>query len=155
MRKYRLFVSIALSVIVLDQLSKFFVVSRIGLNDGFAWIQGWFNIVHVRNPGAAFGFLSESGFLVSYLFIFISVTALLAILVLLYKSQTEKLLFISGLGFFFGGTSGNLIDRLLHGEVIDFLDFHIGNYHWPAFNVADSALCLAASLIILSMYKEA
>jgi len=125
-------------------------VSSIAINTGFELVPGYLDIVHVRNKGAAFGILSQSTWdLRSALFLVVAFVALLVILRLLASTEAPDPFLLGGYSLFFGGTLGNLIDRLRFGEVIDFLDVHIGNAHWPAFNVADSALCVGAALFIL------
>jgi len=108
------------------------------------------NLVHARNPGAAFGIMSGyESVLRAAFFILISVTALVVILAMVIFSRDGGFLLILGYSLFFGGALGNLVDRIRFGEVIDFLDLHLGSVHWPAFNVADSALCAGTALFFL------
>jgi signal peptidase II len=115
-------------------------------------IDGFFSLVYVMNPGAAFGFLAEAPEIFRYLF-FISVTVLAILLIIYYilKSKSQDVLIVISLTLIFGGAVGNLIDRIRFGAVVDFLDFYIGAWHWPAFNVADSAISIGAVLMILEM----
>jgi len=124
------------------------------LNSGFQVVQGYVDIVHVRNKGAAFGILSQSTWdLRSTLFLVVAFVALAVIFRLLSSTEDPDPYLLGGYSLFFGGTLGNLTDRVRFGEVIDFLDVHTGNAHWPAFNVADSALCLGAALFILHIVR--
>jgi signal peptidase II len=146
---------VAVVVFVLDYLTKIWVVAAIPL--------GWqhrievlpiFNLLYVRNYGAAFSFLSNQGGWQRWLLslIALGVCALLAFW-MRKSTRTEKTLNIA-YALIIGGAIGNLFDRLIHGFVIDFLDFHIGTYHWPSFNVADSAICIGAVLIILDSFRK-
>jgi signal peptidase II len=104
------------------------------------------------NPGAAFGFLSRTPELFRYsFFIGITVLAMLLIIYYLVKSGNEKAIITLSLALIFGGAVGNLIDRIRFGAVVDFLDFYIGNWHWPAFNAADSAITVGAALMLWEM----
>jgi signal peptidase II len=153
-KKTCIFLLIVVSVIFIDQVTKALVVRNMSLYDSHTVIKHLFNITYVRNPGAAFGFLGGFPFLFRYVF-FITVTlgAVLLIIYYLRVSKAEYLPLISALAFIFAGAVGNLVDRARFGEVIDFLDFYIGKYHWPAFNVADSAITIGsialAALMIL------
>lgn len=134
-------------VIVLDQLSKQWIVANFVEYQSQA-VTGFFNLVRVHNPGAAFSFLSEAGGWQRWFF---SALAVLASLLILWMLRTNKggWLPAFGLGSILGGALGNLIDRLLHGHVIDFLDFYWGKSHFPAFNLADSAITLGVILLLL------
>lgn len=152
--KFTLFSIIAAAILVSDQITKCLVSSKIALNRGFELIPGVLNLVHVRNKGVAFGvFADSSSNFTPLALVAVSIIALVVILWILAVSETDWSLFL-GLSFFFGGTAGNLVDRFRFGEVIDFLDFHIGLYHWPAFNVADSALCIGAGLFFIHLFKD-
>jgi len=149
-KKILIFVGIVLAIVIADQASKHMIVSSIAINHGIQVLPGYVDIVHVRNKGAAFGFLSQSSWnLRSTLFLVVHFVALVVILRLLASTKDPDPYLLGGYSLFFAGALGNLIDRLRLGEVIDFLDVHIGNAHWPAFNVADSALCLGAALFVL------
>jgi signal peptidase II len=113
-------------------------------------IPGVVNLVHARNPGAAFGIMSGSEWQFrSLFFIFVSIATLVLILSFIVFSDDLDGYMLTGYSLFFGGALGNLVDRMRFGEVIDFLDVHWRNHHWPAFNVADSALCAGAALFLL------
>jgi signal peptidase II len=151
-RKKRLliFLAIGLPTLLLDQVTKELISSSLALNSGFEAVPGFLTIVHVRNPGAAFGLFSHfAPHLRSYFFITISITAVFGILSVVALSREITLSAILGLSFFFAGALGNLLDRIRFGEVVDFLYFHVGSYYWPAFNVADTALCLGTGFFVI------
>lgn len=147
MRGLRLAGVVALVVLVLDQLAKQAVVRALPFNGGEAIVPGFFNLVHAHNRGAAFGLLNNPGqSWQTWLFAAASMAAMAVIVKLLATVRDARLLW--GLAFILGGAAGNLADRLRQGYVVDFLDFHYGTLHWPAFNVADAAICLGAALVI-------
>ena len=136
----------------MDRWTKTLVVQKLALYQRAEVIRGFFNLTHVRNTGGAFGIFGgeKSGF-GSLLFVIISLIAIGAIIYLFMKiREGEKTLALS-FSLILSGAIGNLIDRLHYGEVIDFLDFHIAAYHWPAFNVADSAICIGIGLVALEL----
>jgi len=147
MRKYFFF--IAAAVLLLDRLAKWSVASNIPLHNSVTVIPGCFRLTHVENSGAAFGLFAEStaqwkiGALVSF-----SVIALIVVSMLLWKHSHSLSTTTIGLSLILGGATGNLWDRMLTGHVVDFLDFYVGSYHWPAFNVADSAIVIGAILLV-------
>ena len=147
MRKY--FFLIAAAVLLLDRLAKWSVASNIPLHDSVTVIPGCFHLTHVENTGAAFGLFAEStaqwkiGALVSF-----SVIALMVVSALLWKHSHSLSTTTIGLSLILGGATGNLWDRMLTGHVVDFFDFYVGSYHWPAFNVADSAIVIGAILLV-------
>jgi signal peptidase II len=115
-------------------------------------IHGFFNLVHVRNTGGAFGiFGGEKGGLGSLLFVVISLIAIGSILFLFVRLREDEKTLSLSLSLVLSGAIGNLIDRLRLGEVVDFLDFYLFSYHWPAFNIADSAICLGIGLMALEL----
>jgi len=147
MRKY--FFLISAAVLLLDRIAKWAVASNIALHDSIVVIPGFFRLTHVQNTGAAFGLFAESsaqwkvGALVSF-----SVVALVIVSAVLWKNGHSLSTTTIGLSLILGGALGNLWDRMLSGHVVDFLDFYVGNYHWPAFNVADSAIVVGAILLV-------
>jgi signal peptidase II len=147
MRKY--FFLIAAAVLLLDRLAKWAVASNIPLHDSVTVIPACFHLTHVENTGAAFGLFAEStaqwkiGALVSF-----SVIALMVVSALLWKHSHSLSTTTIGLSLILGGATGNLWDRMLTGHVVDFFDFYVGSYHWPAFNVADSAIVIGAILLV-------
>ncbi len=147
-----IFILGAAVIVALDQITKSAITSRFSLHEVFSVIPGFLNLVYVMNPGAAFGFLADASETFRYVF-FTGVTVLAAGLITYYlvKSSPRNLLLAVCLTLIFGGALGNLIDRLRFGAVVDFLDVYIGTAHWPAFNVADSAITVGAILLIWEM----
>ncbi|MBW1896780.1 MAG: signal peptidase II [Deltaproteobacteria bacterium] len=142
----------ALAVTLLDQISKIILVRAMPVHDSVPVINGFFNLVHVRNRGMAFGMMNRPGG--GFVFYFLIAATLGAIVLLLFwfrKLKDEDHRMIPGLSLILGGAIGNLIDRIRLGEVIDFLDFYIGQYHWPAFNVADSAITVGVLWVAINM----
>lgn len=142
---------LGLAVILLDQLTKQWIRSAFTYGDSLPVLDGFFDLVYVRNDGAAWNFLSGHGLIL----ILISVGVLVLLVVyrrsFLQDQFSHKIL----LGLMVGGIVGNLIDRIRFGWVTDFLDFHIGVHHWPSFNVADSAICIAVGLyIIMNLFQK-
>ncbi len=155
MRRNILFLATTALLIVLDQLTKAWVLASLKLHEGFAVIDGFFNIVHVRNPGAAFGFLAgASPAFRSAFFIAVTVAAILLILHYLRRTRIGETSLVFSLALILSGALGNLIDRVRFGEVVDFLDVYVGAHHWPAFNVADTAISTGAALLILLMFRR-
>lgn len=151
-RKYRLLLIFSVVILLLDQWTKYMVLQKLALYQRVEVIQGFFNLTHVRNTGGAFGiFGGEKGGLGSIFFVVVSLIAIGAIVFLFFKvKENEKTLAFS-FSLILSGAVGNLIDRLRYGEVIDFLDVHLSTYHWPAFNVADSAICVGIGLMALEL----
>ena len=147
-----IFILGAAVILALDQITKSAITSRFALHETYPIISGFFNLVYVMNPGAAFGFLAGASETFRYIF-FTGITILAAGLIVYYlaKSNPRNLMLVTSLTLIFGGAVGNLIDRLRFGAVVDFLDFYIGGAHWPAFNVADSAITIGAVLMIWEM----
>lgn len=142
-------------VVFFDQLTKILVVKLLPLYSSVTIVPGFFNLVHVRNTGAAFSFLAGS--YSSWRQVFFVAVSVIGIGVILYVyrglKREDRWARIS-LSLIFGGALGNLIDRLRLGEVIDFLDVYVGKYHWPAFNVADSAISIGAVMLLLFLLKS-
>lgn len=133
-------------LVVLDQLSKFAITGILTYGRPIE-VTPFFNLVLVYNPGAAFSLLSNASGWQRELFIGIAVVASVWVVYLLRKYPRQTL-FCLALSLILGGAIGNVIDRVLHGAVIDFLDFHAFGWHWPAFNVADAAITCGAVLLI-------
>ncbi|MGC1173896.1 signal peptidase II [Polaromonas sp.] len=138
---------LALILLIADQLTKVLILGSYRLGDA-TYVTSFFNIVRAHNTGAAFSFLASAAGWQRWLFTAIGVAAALFILWML-KSHAGQKLFSFALACILGGAVGNVIDRLLHGYVVDFLDFHYGGWHFPAFNVADSAITIGAVCLIL------
>ena len=148
--QYRLLVLTAAAIVLLDQMTKAWIHKMMLLHQSIPVIPGLFNLTYIRNPGAAFGlFASGGGSLRSAFFIAVSVIALVVLSLLYTKAPRETWLLRFSLSLVMGGAIGNLIDRIRLGEVVDFLDFYLGSYHWPAFNVADSCITIGIGLLIL------
>ena len=147
-----IFILGATAVIVLDQITKAAIVARFFKHESYAIVDGFFNLVYVMNPGAAFGFLANMSEKFRYIF-FIGITVVVILLIIYYiiKSKPQNMLMVTSLTLIFAGAVGNLIDRIRFGAVVDFLDVYIGTAHWPAFNVADSAISIGAVLMIWGM----
>ncbi len=143
---------LAALVIILDQISKLWIISHFVYGEGLR-VTDFFNLVHARNMGAAFSFLSDAGGWQRWLFSAIAVVAAVWITWLLRKHAQEKL-FCFALALILGGALGNLIDRIAYGYVVDFLDFYWKSYHFPAFNVADSAITCGATLLVLESFMK-
>ena len=154
-KKTFLFLAIAGMMILLDQLTKSWIIATLGLHEGFAVVDGFFNIIHVRNPGAAFGFLAgASPAFRSVFFLALTLAAILLILHYLRQTGIDKLSLVFSLALILAGAVGNLIDRIRFGEVVDFLDVYVGAYHWPAFNVADASISTGAAVLAISLFAR-
>jgi signal peptidase II len=143
---------IAFVVLLLDQLSKI-TIRRLFHYGEFHPVTGFFNLVLAYNKGAAFSFLSSESGWQRYLFTAIGVGAILFMTYLLTRHAGQRM-FCWALALIMGGALGNVIDRILFGRVTDFLDFYIGSWHWPAFNLADSAICIGAFLFVLDELRR-
>jgi signal peptidase II len=142
-------------VILLDQITKWAVLKSIPLYGSSPVIEGFFNLVHVRNRGIAFGIMNRPGG--SQITIYLLTLVTLGAIFLLFfwfsrlgAKEERKTTF--GLALVIGGALGNLIDRIRMGEVVDFLDLHVGTFHWPAFNVADSAITVGVFWLALTIF---
>ena len=149
------FYLISLVIVLLDQLAKLLVVRSMRLGQNIPIVPGFFDLTFVLNPGAAFSlFATLPEWIRNPFFILISVGA--AVLIVAYRSWhlRENHLASVSLALILGGAIGNLIDRLWYGVVVDFLDAHIYQYHWPIFNVADSAISVGVTLLLLELLLE-
>ncbi len=143
---------IAAIVLLADQLSKV-TITRLFTYGESRPITDFFNLVLIYNPGAAFSFLGAASGWQRYLFTAIGIGAAIFIIYLLMRHAGQRM-FCWALSLILGGAIGNVTDRIAYGHVIDFLDFHIGRAHWPAFNIADSAICIGAILFILDELRR-
>ncbi|MEW6594833.1 MAG: signal peptidase II [Thermodesulfobacteriota bacterium] len=140
-------------VVALDQFTKWLIQANFLLHDSREIIPGFFNLTYVTNTGAAFGILAgEQSTLRMLFFVAIAVVALAVIILGWRQLCGEQRLMPHALGLIAGGAVGNLIDRVRFGAVVDFLDVYVNNYHWPAFNVADSAICVGVGLFLLGSF---
>jgi signal peptidase II len=142
-----LWIGIAALIVVVDQFTKVLVLGGFQYGESLP-ITGFFNLVRVHNLGAAFSFLADAGGWQRWFFTGLGTVAAL-VMVWLLRSHAGQRLFCAALSCILGGAVGNVIDRLLHGYVVDFLDFYWGRWHFPAFNVADAAITVGAGLLIL------
>jgi signal peptidase II len=153
--RYVLLALIAFTVIILDQATKYWIMHSMRLHESIPIVPNLFNFTYIRNPGAAFGLLAGSSN--AFRTVFFGVTSLFAlgllgtILVRLPAKDWVGQVSIAGI---LGGAVGNLIDRLRFGEVVDFLDVYLESYHWPAFNVADSAISVGVVCLIIHFAFE-
>ncbi len=132
---------VAGAVLVLDQVTKALVLAHLPLGGSIPVLPGFFDLTHVHNPGGAFGFLSGmSAEIRALLFVAVSLLAAGLILYFYWQTPPNQRFLAVGLSLLFGGAVGNLVDRIRFGVVVDFLDLYAGSLHWPAFNVADSAI---------------
>ena len=142
-----LWLGLAMVVLLVDQFTKVLIVSTYTLGEGFP-VTAYFNIVRVHNTGAAFSFLASAGGWQRWFFTGLGVIAA-SVMVWMLKKHPHQKLFGFAIACVLGGAIGNVIDRLLYGYVVDFLDFYYAGIHFPAFNVADSAITLGAACLIL------
>ena len=142
----KLWLGLSALVIILDQISKLWIIKHFEYGESLA-VVNVFNLVLVHNAGAAFSFLSDAGGMQRWLFSAIAVVASVWIVWLLRRHAQQKL-FCFALALILGGALGNLIDRIAYGYVVDFLDFYWDTYHFPAFNLADSAITCGAALVL-------
>jgi signal peptidase II len=152
--KWKTVVGWVVTILVLDQVTKMIVDRTMSLHQSIPIIDGFFSLTYVRNTGAAFGIFSGSHetFRLPFL-ILVSILALGFVGVMLKRLRDEETGLIIALSFIIGGAIGNLVDRVLYGEVIDFLDFYWSNYHWPAFNVADSCITIGVLITLFYLIK--
>ncbi len=141
-------------LIILDQYTKMWVDAHIPKHRYIMVIDNFFAITHIRNPGVAFGLFADGpSEFKTYLFIGFSIIAIVAILVFFHQTPPENKMVRIGLILIFSGAIGNMIDRVLYHEVIDFLDFFYGSYHWPAFNIADSCITIGVLLMFMDLIR--
>lgn len=154
--KYSILAILFPVIVILDQVTKLVVIDRFRLGESIAVIPGFFSLTYVRNTGAAFGILAtaDPAFRVPF-FTLVPLIALGAIAYVFKNIRRDDWKMASALSMVIGGAVGNLIDRLRFGYVIDFLDFHWSyQYHFPAFNVADSAICVGVGILMLDLLRQ-
>jgi signal peptidase II len=145
---------LALLVVILDQVTKIWAEATLVFAEPVE-IFSWFNLTLLYNRGAAFSFLATADGWQRFLFLGIGLIATVVIIVWLRRLQPHERMTAVGLVLILGGAVGNLIDRALYGHVIDFIDWHYRGWHWPAFNIADSAITLGAVLVVLAGFRSA
>lgn len=149
MRKW---LTLSAVVVVLDLYTKHLIQGAFMYGDSLT-INSFFDLVRYHNEGAAFSFLAKAGGWQKWFFSIISIVAIVVMTYLIKKYRAEKL-FCLGLALVIGGAAGNLYDRFTLGYVVDFLSFHYQSYYWPAFNVADSAICVGVGLLLFDSFKK-
>jgi signal peptidase II len=138
-------------VLILDQLTKFYIIETFALYESLHIMPG-LNITYVQNTGAAFSFLSDAGGWQRWFFIVLSSGVSVALLIWIYRLPVTWRWLAAALALVLGGAIGNLIDRIMYGYVIDFIDVYYQNWHWPAFNVADSAISIGVVMLIIDTF---
>ena len=151
--RYAILAAVTVLVLVIDQATKVYVDRTMQLYQSIPVVDGLFSITYMRNKGAAFSFLSNFDYRLPF-FILVSLVAVVAILVAYRKLRDDQRFAALSLSLILSGAVGNLIDRIRLGEVIDFLDVFWRTHHWPAFNVADSAICVGVALLAVDMVLE-
>lgn len=154
-RKLTILFTILVAGVALDQITKLLAVKALSLGAQVPLIKGFFNLVLIYNRGAAFGLFANFSPEFAWVFFIFTTSLVLGVVAFLWwRLPEDQTLAAVGYSLILTGAVGNLIDRVRLGEVIDFLDFYLGRYHWPAFNVADSLVCLGAGLLIWVIFKE-
>jgi len=150
------FVILIILVIVLDQLSKLWIVGNFSLYESLPLIPGFFSLTYLTNTGAAFGILAgQPALWRQVFFVGVALVALVAIYFMYRRLRNDSAWYEVALAFIAGGAIGNLIDRIRLGSVVDFLDVYIGTHHWPAFNVADSAITVGVTIfLVMSIFFD-
>ena len=151
--RYLILLVVSAVVLLVDQATKIYIDHSMPLHSSIAVFRGVFSITYLRNKGAAFGILADSSYRLPF-FIMVSAVAVCVIFVVVKRLREDQKLAALSLSLIFSGALGNLIDRVRLGEVIDFLDVHWYSHHWPAFNVADSGICVGVFLLAIDMFLE-
>jgi signal peptidase II len=147
--KYTLLAWVAGAIVVADQLTKWLVLRHIPLYHSITILPGCFNLTHIQNPGGAFGFLAGQSAGVRHAVFIFATSLAIGLIFYFYRSTPRQYkALLAGFALIFGGALGNLVDRIRFGKVIDFLDVYVGNLHWPAFNVADSAISVGITVFL-------
>ena len=147
--KYIRLVILSGLVVLADQITKALILKYLPLHKNIPVIEGIFDITHVLNPGGAFGLMANlSPIMRNIIFLFVSSIAVGLIFYFYKKTPAQHSWLAAAFALIFGGAIGNLIDRIRFGMVIDFLDFYVGNLHWPAFNIADSAISIGIGIFL-------
>lgn len=153
MKRIFIFAFVFAFVLGLDLFTKAMVIKNIQIGQGIPIVENFFNLVHIRNKGVAFGLFAKES--ISWALPYLNILILIGLALYLLKVGPTNTLGLVSYALILGGAFGNLIDRIRFGEVVDFLDFYIGQYHWPAFNVADSAVTVGVLLLaFLLIFKK-
>jgi len=150
---FRTLLWLAPLILVFDQVTKVYVDRTFFLHESVTILENFFHFTYVRNQGAAFGILSDSAYRLPF-FIIVSLVAVIGIVWYYSKLTPQQKLLRYALALILSGAIGNLIDRIRLGEVIDFIDVHWYQYHWPAFNIADSAISIGVTLLLIDLWRE-
>ena len=149
------YLTLSALVVLVDALTKWLIAANVELHESISVIPNLFQIVHVRNSGAAFGIgANASSTLIPLLLNLGAIAVFCVVVVYTLRSATTDRLLQVGLHLILGGAIGNLVDRFRFGYVVDFLDFYVRDHHWPAFNIADSAICIGIGLLFLDMRRK-
>jgi signal peptidase II len=151
-RSARWYLLLALFILIADQITKWWAQVSLPMGQSLA-VTHFLNWTLVYNPGAAFSFLSQAGGWQRWFFTVIGIVAAIVIIWLLQKNTHDRP-FCMALSLILGGAMGNVLDRLLYGAVVDFIDVHYDGWHWPAFNIADSAISIGATLIVINEIRR-
>jgi signal peptidase II len=156
MKRNRFYYLLVIMIVGIDQATKALVVRSIPHLNSNSIVPGFFNITHIRNRGAIFGFFSQSDSLVLYIILtLVSLVALGFVIFYFFKTPTSDRFMKISLSLILAGALGNLVDRVIRGYVVDFLDFYVKSWHWPSFNVADSSITVGAFvLIFILLFKR-
>lgn len=144
---------LALVILLLDQATKGWATAQLDYAQPVA-VTPFFNLTLLHNTGAAFSFLSDAGGWQMWFFAIVALAVSLALVVWLWRLPQRERLQSAALALILGGAIGNLWDRLAQGYVVDFLDFYVGTYHWPAFNIADAAIVVGAVIMIWQSFRD-
>ena len=145
---------VAALVVALDRFTKWLVETYVSAMDTYRVIPGFFDIVHSRNRGVAFGIFNDStSEWRTAMLIVLSVAAVIFVSAMLWRPERLDRTSRWGLALILGGAAGNVIDRIAWGQVTDFLEFYVGSYHWPTFNVADSAIVIGSGLLLVELLR--
>jgi signal peptidase II len=146
-RNVALSATVVVAVLVVDQLSKLWIIARFPNINDFARVTDFFDLVRVANRGVSFGLFNNDAAINAIIFSLLAAAIVVALVVWLFRATGYLL--PAAIGLVIGGAIGNVADRLRLGSVVDFLDFHLGAWHWPAFNVADAAICIGVGLMLI------
>ena len=153
--RYAILALVSLGTVVLDQITKAHIMQTMRLHESIPVVANFFSLTYIRNPGAAFGILASSSN--GFRLLFFGLTSLFALALLgtiFFRLREDDWIGQLSIAGILGGAIGNLLDRVRFGEVIDFLDFYIDTYHWPAFNVADAAISVGVCFLIVHFAIE-
>ncbi len=154
-RRYLFLFLIGSGTAIFDQITKHLVQTKFMLHESVNVIDGFFSLTYILNPGAAFGiFADQDETFRAIFFMIVSVIALILLAFFFRQTPSGDTVSLIAISLLFGGAIGNMIDRIRIGAVVDFLDFYIGQSHWPAFNVADSAITIGVSLLMLQLFLQ-